>query len=146
MNGKGVTLFHIWVVLMINSGLVWAAKIGKVQTETSKKRVDQLKIVVSYADAMLEHRRDRYGWSHSPLFAAALDRKNMKLVGKVSKIKGIRNGDRVLKGGKPMHDDEGLILIIGQQDWRIEEDFMVSEKFQWGKLDVRQVPELTGER
>jgi hypothetical protein len=42
--------------------------------------------------------------------------------------------------------DESLILIIGQQDWRIEEDFMVSGKFQRDKLNVKQLPELTGER
>lgn len=104
MNGKPAALSHIFVVFMVNSGLVWAAETGKVHNETGKKRVDYLKIVMSYADAMLEHGRDKYGPVQSPLFAAALDRKNMKLVGKTSKIQGIRKSDQVLKGANPMHD------------------------------------------
>ena len=99
MNGKPVALFHIFVVFMISSGLVRGAETRKVQTSDH-----YLKIVTSYADAMLENGRDTYDSVQSPLSAAALDRKNMKLVGKVSKIKGIRNGDRVLKGANPMHD------------------------------------------
>ena len=96
MNGKPVALFHIFVVFMISSGLVRGAETRKVQTSDH-----YLKIVTSYADAMLENGRDTYDSVQSPLSAAALDRKNMKLVGKVSKIKGIRNGDRVLKGANP---------------------------------------------
>ena len=38
---------------------------------------DHLKLVRAYADAMIEHGRDTYGEVHSPLFAAALDRKTL---------------------------------------------------------------------
>ena len=128
MNGKPVALFHIFVVFMINSGLVWAAETEKVQTETSKRRIDHLKIVKSYADTMLEHGRDKYGPVQSPLFAAALDRKNMKLVGKAQKIKGIRNGDRVLKGANPMHNQNlyqilyALTEVTGEKRYSEEAD------------------------
>jgi hypothetical protein len=99
MNGKPVVLFYIFVLFMVSSGLVRATETGKVQSS-----VDYLKIVRSFADALVENGRDKYGSVQSPLFAATLDRKNLKLVGKVSKIKGIRKGDRVLKGANPMHD------------------------------------------
>ncbi|MHC4647649.1 MAG: hypothetical protein ACYTBJ_19455 [Planctomycetota bacterium] len=128
MNGKPVTLFHIFVVFMISSGLVWAAETKKVQTSDH-----YLKIVRSYADVMLEHGRDKYGPVQSPLFAAALDRKNMKLVGKVSKIKGIRKGDRILKGANPMHDMDlyqvlySLAEVTGEKRYAEEAD----KALQW---------------
>lgn len=123
MNGKPVTAFHAFVVFVVSSGFVWAAETGKVQTSDH-----YLKIVGSYADAMLEHGRDGYGSAHSPLFAAALDRKNLKLVPKVSKIKGIRKGDRVLKGANPMHDMDlyqvlyALTEVTGEKRYGKEAD------------------------
>ena len=123
MNGKPVALFHIFVVFMVSSGLVRAAETGKVQASD-----DYLKIVRSYADAMAENGRDTYGSVHSPLFAATLDRKNLKLVGKVSKIKGIRKGDRVLKGANPMHDMDlyqvlyALTEVTGEKRYAEEAD------------------------
>jgi len=123
MNGKPVILFHIFVVFMITSDLVWAAETGKVRTSD-----DYLKIVRSYADAMVENGRDTYGPVQSPLFAAALDQKNMKLVRKVSKIKGIRKGDRVLKGANPMHDMDlyqvlyALTKVTGEKRYAQEAD------------------------
>lgn len=39
-----------------------------------QSHADYLKVVRRYADALIEHGRDRYGKQHSPLFAAALDR------------------------------------------------------------------------
>ena len=128
MNGKPVTLFYIFVVFMISSGLVWAAEAGNVHAETSKRRVDYVNIVRSYADTMIEHGRDVYGPDKTPLFAAALDRKNMKLVGKTSKIQGIRKGDRVLKGANPMHDMDlyqvlyTLTEVTGEKRYREEAD------------------------
>lgn len=74
---------------------------------------EYLKIVVSYADAMLEHGRDTYGQLDTPLFATTLDRKTGKLL-EGEELKrvadtpreswGIRAHDRMLSGSNPMHD------------------------------------------
>jgi len=73
---------------------------------------DYLRIVRSYADAMIEHGRDVYGTVHSPLFAAALDRKTLMLPEKEPPaIPGIRAGDRTLGGANPMHD-ENLYQVL----------------------------------
>jgi hypothetical protein len=52
---------------------------------------------------MVKDGRDTYGKAHSPLFAAALDRRTMK-IGQYSGIPGVREGDRSLTGANPMHD------------------------------------------
>ena len=71
---------------------------------------DYLAAVRAYADAMIEHGRDSYGEVHSPLFAAALDRENMK-PGKFAGIEGIRGGDRATTGANPMHDENLYQLL-----------------------------------
>jgi len=76
---------------------------GLVRAESS--RPDYLKVVRAYADAMIEHGRDKYGPVHSPLFAATLDRKTLRLPDAPPPgIPGIRAGDRTLTGANPMHD------------------------------------------
>ncbi len=68
--------------------------------------------VRAYADAMIEHGRDRYGPQHSPLFAEALDRTTMRMLtgqalrkaADISRAQwGIRPGDRMLTGANPQH-------------------------------------------
>lgn len=74
---------------------------------------DYLDIVRHYVEALQTHGRDTYGQHQSPLPAATLDRKTMKLLEgaaleSVSNIPrsdwGIRPHDRVLEGANPMHD------------------------------------------
>ncbi|HUW18148.1 MAG TPA: hypothetical protein VMW16_02485 [Sedimentisphaerales bacterium] len=73
----------------------------------TEKQPDYLRIVKSYADALLEHGRDTYGTVQSPLIASALDRKSLSLIEeKLGRIEGIRNGDRSLYGANPMHDQD----------------------------------------
>ncbi len=55
-------------------------------------------MVRSYADAMLDKGRDVYGPEHSPLFAAALDRRTFQPPENPSAIEGIRSHDRALNG------------------------------------------------
>jgi hypothetical protein len=76
----------------------------------STQRSDYLGIVKAYADAMIEHGRDTYGKERSPLFAAALDRRTMK-IGSFGNIPGVRNGDRSLGGANPQ-EDTGLYAIL----------------------------------
>lgn len=70
-------------------------------------------LVRAYADAMIERGRDVYGKEHSPLYAAALDRKTMRLGSRESfgSIPGVREDDRSLGGANPQ-DDEPLIAIL----------------------------------
>ena len=67
---------------------------------------DHLKLVRAYADAMIEHGRDTYGKVYSPLFAATLDRKTLKLPRGTAlpRVAGVRAHDRALFGANPMHD------------------------------------------
>ncbi len=92
---------------------------------------DELKIVRSYADALLEHGRDKYGTEHSPLIASALDRQTLSLLqfsGKPKRMEGIRNGDRMLSGANPMHDQDvyqvlyALTELTGQRRYAKEAD------------------------
>lgn len=71
-----------------------------------------LATVKRYADAMIEHGRDSYGEVQSPLFASALDRTTMRIPEEVlPAIEGIREGDRALFGGNPMHDECFYMLL-----------------------------------
>lgn len=82
----------------------------------SEKENDRLlEIVKAYADAMIEKGRDTYGDEHSPLFAAALDRSNIKLASAESfgKIPGVREHDRSLGGANPQ-EDQSLYSILYQ--------------------------------
>jgi len=66
---------------------------------------DYLRVVRSYADAMIAHGRDIYGPTHSPLFAATLDRKTLRLPTEAPpSVPGIRGTDRTTSGANPMHD------------------------------------------
>ena len=69
--------------------------------------------VKAYADAMLENGRDRYGKEHTPLFAAALDRREMRLGSKedFGSIPDIRETDRSLGGANPLWEI-GLYEIL----------------------------------
>jgi len=85
----------------------------------------------SCVDTLLEHGRDHYGTEHSPLIASALDRKKLSLLefdGKPPRMKGIRNGDRSLKGANPMHDQDlyqslyALTVLTGDKRYAAEAD------------------------
>lgn len=71
---------------------------------------DYFGIVKAYADAMIKDGRDTYGRERSPLFAAALDRKTMK-IGSFGGIPGVRGGDRSLGGANPQEDADLYALL-----------------------------------
>ncbi|MFH1267315.1 MAG: hypothetical protein ABIK89_16450 [Planctomycetota bacterium] len=98
---------------------------------------DYLKIVRDYADAMIEHGRDRYGPVESPLFAAALDRKMLKLLEGEALDRalniprsqwGVRPNDRTPSGANPMHDENlyqvlyALTEVTGEEAYAAEAD------------------------
>lgn len=95
--------------------------------KAAEGKTDHLRIVRAYADAMIERGRDTCGKTSSPLFAAALDRKTMKL-GRFGGIAGIRGGDRTLAGANPMHDQKlyqilyALTEITGEKKYAVEAD------------------------
>lgn len=77
-----------------------------------------LPLVYRYADAMLEHGRDRYGPKQTGLFLSALDRSTLTpLTNRPSAPTGIRESDRVggkggpLTGANPQHDENLLRLL-----------------------------------
>jgi hypothetical protein len=74
-----------------------------------------LEIVKAYADALIEKGRDTYGDEYSPLFAAALDRSEMRLGSAeiFGKIPGVREHDRSLGGANPQMD-QSLYAILYQ--------------------------------
>ncbi|MHC4664933.1 MAG: hypothetical protein ACYS9T_03115 [Planctomycetota bacterium] len=105
-----------------------------VQSVAADEQPDYLKLVRSYADALLEHGRDTYGTVQSPLIASALDRKTLALVkGELGRIEGIRNGDRSLSGANPMQDQDlyqllyALTDVTGDKKYAEEAD----ETLQW---------------
>jgi hypothetical protein len=72
-----------------------------------------LAAVRAYANTMIYAGRDHYGTQHTPLFAAALDRRSLALLDgeRLEQVRnipreewGIRNHDRALTGSNPMHD------------------------------------------
>jgi|GEM_PF-366265 len=69
------------------------------------------KMVLDYADCLLENGRDTYGKHHCPLVAAALDRRTLSLMHSFVQIEGQRPGDRVLTGANPQHD-QNLYQIL----------------------------------
>ena len=88
--------FILTAFLTVTTGLC-AEEPGPMQ------RPGYLDLVKAYAEAMIKDGRDTYGKEHSPLFAAALDRKTMKL-GSFGNIPGVRNSDRSLGGANPQTD------------------------------------------
>ncbi|MBI5687743.1 MAG: hypothetical protein HZC54_21950 [Verrucomicrobia bacterium] len=98
--------------LIASSGMLTAFRPCVLAEEKAQAASRYLDIVRRYADAMIEHGRDVYGEVKSPLFAATLDRKTLKLPEKPpGNISGIRNGDRTLTGANPMHD-ENLYQVL----------------------------------
>jgi hypothetical protein len=77
---------------------------------TEGKEPDYLALVKAYAQAMITQGRDTYGKEHSPLFAAALNRKTMS-IGDFPKIAGVRQGDRSMRGANPQ-EEYGLYSIL----------------------------------
>lgn len=84
-----------------------------------------LKLVQGYADTLLEEGRDNYGEAHTPLVAAALDQKSLRLPqGKrLTHLRtlprsewGIRQHDRVLTGANPMHDQNLYQVLYALTD------------------------------
>lgn len=75
-------------------------------TWAAAEPVDYLAHVRAYADAMIRDGRDTYGRDHSPLFAAALDRRTMTLGSRATfgKIEGVRESDRSIGGANPQVD------------------------------------------
>ena len=102
------------------------------------QRPDCLRVARAYADAMIAHARDTCGKVQSPLFAAALDRKTMKLpaAGRAPGIEGVRSGDRTLTGANPMHDQNlyqllyALAKVTGKQAYADEADKALKWFFQ----------------
>lgn len=73
---------------------------------------DYMKLVRSYADAMITHGRDTYGTQHSPLFASAMDRKTFQpFKESPGELAEMRDGDRTFSGANPMHD-QNLYQIL----------------------------------
>jgi hypothetical protein len=90
---------------------------------------DYLSVARRYADAMIENGRDIYGTVHSPLFAAALDRKTLRVPeGRPPSVPAIREVDRALYGSNPMHDLNlyqvlyGLTRVTGDKRYEREAD------------------------
>jgi hypothetical protein len=109
---------------------------------TNAPPLDYLAVVRGYADAMLEHGRDRYGKTHTPLFASFL-----KLDGEVPfqpepgarnattrtllppfNLAGYRAGDRMWTASNVMHDQNlyqvlyALTKITGKRQYASEAD------------------------
>ncbi|NLX98793.1 MAG: hypothetical protein GXY83_21755 [Rhodopirellula sp.] len=87
---------------------------------------DYLKIVRSYADAMIAHGRDIYGSEPSPLFAEALDRGTMRLLEGEAlenveaiprELWGVRPHDRMLAGGNPQHCENLYQVLYALADF-----------------------------
>jgi len=97
--------------------------------------VDHLKVVRAYADVLLDKGRDRTGKVHSPLIAAALDRKTLSFA-RFAPVAGIRAGDRVLSGANPMHDLNlyqvlyALADLTGEKRYAAEADAALRWFFQ----------------
>lgn len=74
---------------------------------------DYLGLARAYAEAMIAKGRDTCGPESTPLFAAALDRRTMKLgtAAQFGAIPGVREHDRMLGGANPQHDMELYELL-----------------------------------
>ena len=98
--------FGFLILVAVTSVMV---RLEAAETNTTT-HPDYRAIVKAYADAMINEGRDTYGKEHSPLFAAALNRKTMK-IGAFPDIPGVRNGDRSLGGANPQ-TEYGLYKIL----------------------------------
>jgi len=115
-----------WTLPILASTLLLAPATSWAKVGAGSRR-DYLGMVKAYADALIERGRDTSGDQHTPLFAAALDRKTMAL-GAFKGISGIRQHDRCLKGANPMHDQNlyqvlyALAKITGKKKYAAEAD------------------------
>lgn len=114
--------------LITGSGLLTALS-RRVTAAEKDDATRYLDIVRRYADAMIGHGRDVYGEMKSPLFAATLDRKTLRLPEKPpGNISGIRDGDRTLTGANPMQDENlyqvlyALAKATGEKRYAAEAD------------------------
>ncbi|WP_154855013.1 hypothetical protein [Cyclobacterium xiamenense] len=100
--------------LVLFTGLLTVALYSVVSNE-DKKKDELVEIVKAYADEMIKNGRDSYGNTHSPLFAAALDRATMRLgtTESFGEILGVRESDRSLGGANPQ-EDRSLYAILYQ--------------------------------
>lgn len=129
--------YLVLLIVVCNQNVTAAGRFEIKAEKSSKKQGDYLQIVKSYADALLEHGRDTYGKVNSPLIAATLDRKTLKLFEgkKLEKIRnipeedwGIRIQDRVLTGANPMHHQNlyqllyALTEVTGEKRYAEEAD------------------------
>ena len=96
------------VGILIVGGLIFVWVTGNNDEDASSI---YLQTVQSYADAMIDNGRDRYGEVHSPLFAVTLDRETLSLpegetMDRIQNLSyeewGVRNHDRILTGANPM--------------------------------------------
>jgi len=107
-------------VLVLSAG---CQEIGSKPEVSEKEDVDYLLVVKSYADALVEKGRDRYGKEPSPLFATTLDRKKLEIFDEAGLERlwqirlqdwenwRVRNRDRMTTGANPMHD-QNLYQIL----------------------------------
>ena len=122
----------IFAACLLSEGVTQAMEIDP------GNRPDYLEIVKSYAQTLVENGRDTYGKKHSPLIAAALDRKSLKLGG-ARGIAGIRNHDRCTNGANPMHDQNlyqilyALTEITGEKKYAAEADKTLKFFFENGQ-------------
>ncbi|MHC4336676.1 MAG: hypothetical protein ACYSTG_01840, partial [Planctomycetota bacterium] len=130
------------VVSFICISLFWVGcqdATKQMQTDR-KKQGDYLQIVKSYAETLIEHGRDTYGKSSSPLIATTLDRKTLRIFEEEQLDKlwhmrlkdwenwRVRNRDRMMTGANPMHDQNlyqvlyALTEITGDKHYAQEAD------------------------
>jgi hypothetical protein len=91
----------------------------------SVKNPEYLDHVETYANALLEHARDTYGYEKSPLIASTLIRETLSLPQGDSlealhslerESWGIRSHDRMLTGANPMHDQNLYQILYALTD------------------------------
>jgi hypothetical protein len=100
------------------------------QTSIQAAEPDYLKVVASYADALLTHGRDTYGPIKSPLIATTLNRSTFEMLDRESAppIAGIRDRERMIEGANPMHDQNlyqilyALARLTGEERYEAEAD------------------------
>jgi hypothetical protein len=101
-NSKKFSQYQLFIIYMMLMMIV----IPTFATDRDQNKRWLLEAVKAYADAMIENGRDVYGEKHSPLFAAALERKPMGLgtLESFGSIPGVRANDRSLAGANPQED------------------------------------------
>jgi hypothetical protein len=121
---------------------------GEKTKAPDKRGPDYLRIVQSYARALIARGRDRYGQETSPLFATTLDRQSMTIFDEADLERlwqirlqdwpnwRIRNRDRMTTGANPMHDQNlyqvlyALTEITGEERYAQEADKTITWFFE----------------